>query len=338
MTVSCGSVVVVAIGNISVSSTPTVARIWLAPHSGSYANTGIDTNNTISSLPIGDYDIKLVKSGYQDYIASLITVTSGGTATVNAMLTLSTGSVSFTSTPSGAEVFVDSTDQLITTPSGTITGLTPGSNNHTYKLTTSGYTDATGTFSISPGANTAIPVTFAGSALITSTPTGAEVYLAPSPDTAIDQGYITDRTFTGMTDASSGATTTWNYKLTKAGYTDNTGSFLATAGGTVGVSKTLLTVMHIVATGITVIPSNPCIEGTCSVTVNVTWINMGETAGLHDLSITVGGGTSTITPSAYSSVAFDAHGTEGDTVTRIFTVTGLDNAHSPHLICPNPNT
>jgi hypothetical protein len=338
MTVSCGSVAVVAIGNISVSSTPTVARIWLSPHSGSYADTGIDTNNTISSLPIGDYDIKLVKSGYQDYIASLITVTSGGTATVSATLTLSTGSASFTSTPSGAEVFIDNTDQLTTTPSGTITGLTPGSNNHTYKLTLSGYADATGTFSISPGANTAIPVTFAGSAHITSTPTGAEVFLAPSPSTPIDQGYTTDRTFTGMTDASSGATTIWNYKLTKAGYTDNTGSLLATAGQTVEVPKTMLTVANIVASGITVIPSDPCIEGTCSVTVNVTWINNGQTAGLHDLSIAVGGGVSIISPPSYSSVAFDANGTEGDTVTRIFTVTGLTAAGSPHSICPIPNT
>lgn len=335
MTIACGSVDVV---NLIINSTPPGARVWIGPHLGTLVDQLVNTNNSFIVASAGNYDIKLVLAGYQDYTQNNVAISTSATTTINATLTLSTGSASFTSVPSGAEIFVDTVDQMTTTPNGTITGLTPGSNNHTYKLTLSGYADATGTFSVSPGANTAIPVTFAGSAHITSTPTGAEVYLAPSPDTPTDQSSTTDRTFTGMTVASSGETTIWNYKLTKAGYTDNIGSFLATAGQTIEVPKTLLTVAHIVAQGITVIPSNPCIEGTCSVTVNVTWINNGQSAGSSNLSITVSGGTSIITPPVYSSEAFAANGTYGDTVTRIFTVTGLDNAHSPHSICPNPNT
>lgn len=344
MTISCGSVAVVAIGTISVTTNNASATFTVTDPS-TYASpvtySGSGTSWSQANAPIGTYSITFgAIANYNTPTDTPKTFSSGGTASFAGTYTLSTGSVTFTSNPSGADIYLDTTPSPTThqtplTGGVDIVGLTPGL--WYYKLHKDGYLDITGSLTINPGSNSSAN-TFAGSAHITSTPTGAEVYLAPSPSTATDQGHTTDRTFTGMTDASSDATTTWNYKLTKAGYTDNTGSFLATAGQTVEVPKTLLTVMHIVATGITVIPSNPCIEGTCSVTVTITWINMGETGGLHDLSLTVGGGTSTIIPSAYTSVSFDANGTEGDTVTRIFTVTGLDNAHSPHSICPNPNT
>lgn len=335
MTISCQNVTVVAVGTISVTTNNANATFTVV---GPSTYSGSGTSWSQSNVPVGTYSITFgVISGYTTPTYSDQTLTSDDTASFTGTYVLSTGSASFTSAPPGAEIFIDNVDQTVTTPSGTITGLTPGANNHTYKLTLFGYADATGTFSISPDTNTPVSVTFAGSVHITSTPTGAEVFLAPSPNTPTDQSYTTDRTFTGMTDTSSDATTIWNYKLTKDGYTDNTGSFLATAGQTIEVPKTLLTVANIVAQGITVIPDSPCIEGACSVTVNVTWINNGQSAGSHDLSITVSGGTSTISPSYYSSVAFTANDTYGDTVTRIFTVTDLDAAHSPHAICPNPN-
>jgi len=52
-------------------------------------------------------------------------------------------------------------------------------------------------------------------------------------------------------------------------------------------------------------------------------------------SITVSGGTPTITPSSYSSVSFAANGTIGDTIIETFTVSGL--SVGIHSICPNPN-
>jgi hypothetical protein len=328
-------------GSISITSSPSGAGVELAPNvsgsPGTYTNYGVVTS--IPNVPVGSYFIRLTLAGYSNSIVGPFAVnTNANTALGTITMTLSTGSASFTSTPSGAEVFIDTVDQFVTTSTSNITGLTPGTNNHTYKLTLSGYADATGTFSVSPGTNTPVNVTFSGSAYITSSQTGTDIWLGPSAITLVNQSLNAPQTFTAMTAATSGATTTWYYKLTKAGYTDNTGSFLATAGQTIAVPVTMLTVANIVAQGITVTPSSPCIEGTCSVTVNVTWINNGQTAGSHDLSITVGGGTSTISPPTYSSVAFAANGTYGDTVTRIFTVTGLDAAHSPHSICPNPNT
>lgn len=247
MTVTCGTVNVSAVGSISFSSTPTLARIWLAPTGQTLVDQGIDTNATISGLVVGSYDIKLVKATYQDYTAT-VSVTDGGTAIVGATLIPSTGSASFTSTPSGAEIFIDNIDQLVITPN-TISGLTSGS--HTYKLT-------------------------------------------------------------------------------KAGYTDATGSFIITGGSTTPVSTTLLTVANITATNITATPSeSPCIEGTCTVSVSVTWTNSGETSGTFTPNISID--TVPVSPEPYPSQALGA----GLFVTKTFTVSGLTAA--THSICPYPN-
>ena len=127
------------------------------------------------------------------------------------------------------------------------------------------------------------------------------------------------------------------YQLTKAGYTSTAIThFNIDSGGTTTVSPDMLTVANIGATAMTITPSEtPCRTGICTVLVSVTWANSGQTAGLHDLSITVSGGTPIITPSSYSSVSFAANGTIGDTVIETFTVSGL--SADTHSICPNPN-
>lgn len=66
-----------------------------------------------------------------------------------------TGNVSFSSIPPGAEIFIDGMDQLTTTPN-TITGLSPGT--HTYELILVGYNTATGSFTISSGQTTVVPI------------------------------------------------------------------------------------------------------------------------------------------------------------------------------------
>lgn len=165
MTISCGSVDILAVGSISFSSTPTVARIWLAPTGQTLIDQTVYTNTTITGLTVGSYDIKLVKTNYQDYTETVL-VTDGVTTIVNPILTLAAGSASFTSTPSGAEIFIDTTDQLVTTPN-TISGLTPGS--HSYSLTKAGYVDATGSFSITGGSTTPVSATLYTVANITAT-------------------------------------------------------------------------------------------------------------------------------------------------------------------------
>ncbi len=322
MTVSCQTVNVTAVGSISISSVPTGAEIWIAPHLGTYTDQGVVTNNTISNIAIGSYDVKLTLSGYQDWITTSVSVTDGVTTNLSATLISSTGSVSFTSTPSGATIYIDNVLQIgTTTPSTTITGLTPGS--HTYKLTLSGYADTTGTFSITANTNTAVSVTFAGSLNISSTPSGASVYI----DGSGTASGVTPLIVTGFIPG------THTYKLTNVGYTDiPTTNFTITAGQTTTISETMLTVADIRAQSIIVTPSTPCIEGTCSVGVSATWINNGGTSGTFVPNIIIDGG-SFVFSTPYASQSLGA----GLTTTKTFTVTGLTAAGSPHTICPDPN-
>jgi hypothetical protein len=83
------------------------------------------------------------------------------------------------------------------------------------------------------------------------------------------------------------------------------------------VTIDVLTPAHIVSTNMEISPTS-CIEQ-CEIQVTVKWQNIGESAGSSDLSITVSGGTPTITPLAYSSVPFLAN----DEVTYSFTVSNL---------------
>jgi len=81
-------------GSVSVSSTPTGAKIYLDS-----VDTGKTTNATLSGVSSGDHTVKLIKEGYKDYEQN-VTVTAGQTASVSATLTKNT--VSVTSPSSGA--------------------------------------------------------------------------------------------------------------------------------------------------------------------------------------------------------------------------------------------
>lgn len=62
--------------------------------------------------------------------------------------TLTTGDISFTSTPSGANIYLDEIDQQLTTPT-TLTSISPGA--HTYRLTLSGHNDCNGSTTVTSG-------------------------------------------------------------------------------------------------------------------------------------------------------------------------------------------
>ena len=95
----------------------------------------------------------------------------------------------------------------------------------------------------------------------------------------------------------------------------------------------LPTPANIGATNIEVIPSEtPCIVGTCTISVGVTWKNTGDLAGSSDLSITIDGGTHTVIPTVYPSELFDADEEKGPYTFTISNVT-----KGTYSICPNPN-
>jgi len=66
-----------------------------------------------------------------------------------------TGSASFSSTPAGAKIFIDGSDQGFATPY-TITNIPAGS--HTFTLQLAGYNDFTGSFTITAGQTTTVSV------------------------------------------------------------------------------------------------------------------------------------------------------------------------------------
>jgi hypothetical protein len=69
---------------------------------------------------------------------------------------VTTGSISFASTPSGADIYLDGTLQTLKTPA-TITGVSTGS--HSYILRLSGYSDATGTVTVTSGQTVTVSAT-----------------------------------------------------------------------------------------------------------------------------------------------------------------------------------
>ena len=222
-------------GFISVSSSPSGAYIHL---DGSYKGT---TPKTITHVSPGSHTIELEHSGYYDW-TSTVRVEAGSTSYVSTSLTPNpspaTGFISVTSSPSGANVYLDGAYQGRTSASGDliIVAIAPG--HHTVSLDLSGYqhwetgVDVTvgGTSYVSASlvpthAPTPAPTT--GTIAVSSSPSGANVYL--------DDTYkgITPLT---ITDVSSG-THTIEVKLD--GYEDWSTSVQITSGSTASVSASL---------------------------------------------------------------------------------------------------
>ena len=138
-------------GSLYISSSPVAADIIIDGQS-----QGAKTPATITNLTAGNHEVKLTKTGYEDFTTT-VTITAGTTSYLSATMTvlLGIGTLEISSTPAGARVFIDGADALKATPA-TITNLSSG--DYTYKLVLSGYKDATGTVTIEPGKTTTLSV------------------------------------------------------------------------------------------------------------------------------------------------------------------------------------
>jgi immune inhibitor A len=97
------------------------------------------------------------------------------------------------------------------------------------------------------------------------------------------------------------------------------------------VAVTVVSPPHIEATTMTITKSaDPCITGTCTVTVNVTWRNTGGVSGIFTPTILIDS-----TPVTLAPVTLNAFETVGDSIIRTFTLPDLTGAS--HTICPDPN-
>jgi subtilisin family serine protease/predicted enzyme related to lactoylglutathione lyase len=227
-------------GTLDVISTPPGAWIYLKNNNGTWSEFLQVTPVTFKDLSEGTYEMKLVKSGYTDWVGTG-TIMAGGTVTLNATLTsTTTGTITVNSTPAGAQIYYSYnggawTDTGVTTPY-TFTNLAVGT--YKAKLVKAGYVDGetalqtlTAGGALTMGA-TLTPAT--GSITVNSTPAGAQIYYSYNSGAWTDTGVTAPYTFTGL------AVGTYKAKLVKAGYVDGeTALQTLTAGGSLTMGATL---------------------------------------------------------------------------------------------------
>ena len=160
-------------GSIRITSTPSGASIYVDTYLGwSYKGK---TPNTITGVSPDYYTIKLSLTGYQDWTKK-VHVAAGETAHIHATLSQASGSISVTSTPSSANVYMDNKYKGKTPY--TITAVSPG--YHILKLTLADYLDWSKEVHVTAGETAEIHGTLSqatGSISVTSTPSDALIYL-----------------------------------------------------------------------------------------------------------------------------------------------------------------
>jgi hypothetical protein len=219
-------------GTISVNSTPSGATIVL---DGTTRGT---TPANLTGISVGSHTLVLKKNGYSDYSTS-VTVSPGKTVSVSATLTVSTGTISANSTPSGAIIVLDGITKGITPAS--LTGISVGS--HTLVLEKNGYNDYSTSVTVSPGKTASVSATLTvstGTISVNSTPPGATIVL---------DGATRGPTPANLTGISVGSHT---LVLKKNGYNDYSTSVMVSPGKTASVSATLT-----VSTGTISVNSTP---------------------------------------------------------------------------------
>lgn len=168
--ISISSIPVSALGgNISVSSTPSGALIFL---DGIY-NPSLITPSIVTQVSPGLHTIKLTLNQYDDWTKT-INVVDGSENTIVAALNKT--AISISSNPSGAIIVIDSSNTWYGTTPFIKYQVLPGS--HTIKLTLNEYDDWINTVNVAEGSTTTVSATLNKTAIyISSTPSGAGIWL-----------------------------------------------------------------------------------------------------------------------------------------------------------------
>ncbi len=213
-------------GSVYVTSSPSGATATLDD-----SRTAV-TPYTFTSVPVGSHTVRISLPGYETYTGT-VSVSSGSTPIVSVTLpqVAGTGSLYVTSSPTGAQVYVD----------GVYRGSSPTSvgslsrGSHTVLLTLSGYQDYSRTVNINTGLTTTLsaamtrvtPATTYGTMVISSSPSAAETYV--------------DNVFRGYTPLTLSDITPGSHAITfrLAGYQDWQGTFQVNSGQTTTVQGTM---------------------------------------------------------------------------------------------------
>jgi hypothetical protein len=217
-------------GNIYINSNPAGASAVL--------DNGYDqltTPGTFNAVPVGWHEVQVSKSGYQVYSTG-VEVRSGETSNVYATLvqTKQYGSLSVSSNPTGASLYVDTIYQGVTNQ--IVSNLAVGT--HTVTLKKSGYQDYSQSATVNNAQTTYLSITLSplaspttGDLDVSSTPYGASVYL--------NGAYKGETRSSGplyITGLSPGAYSTL---LKKSGYNDYSTTANIVAGKTAQVTAAL---------------------------------------------------------------------------------------------------
>ncbi len=268
-------------GYYSISSSPSGANVYF---DGSYKGTTPLTVE-VSSTGTPGHTIRLTLSGYQEWSQYYSGNPSDGqTIYVSASMTpvQNYGSITVTSSPSGATAVLDGSNSQITPC--TFHNVVPGS--HTIQVTKSGYSTWSTTTSVSAGLNTQVYASLStlppttGSIYVTSVPSGANVYVdgtyyGPSPQIAsgLSPGYH-------------------QVRISLSGFQDWTGSVYVHADETTKVSQALSvgpTPTSAPGTGSVSVSSNPAGAGVYldNVYVGITPLTIpGVSSGSHVVLLT----------------------------------------------------
>lgn len=218
-------------GNIQVMSSPSGAYAVLDNGQNSLVTPG-----TFSSVSVGWHNVRVTKSGYYTYATDL-QVNAGGTSSVSASLVpiSQQGSISVSSTPSGAGLYVDTIYQGET--NRIVGNLATGT--HTVTLKKAGYQTWSTQNTVYSGQTTYINVPLTpvsnpstGDLEVQSSPSGAAVYVdadyqgSTSPGSPLDVIGLSPGTHTIV--------------FKKSGYQDYTTTTNIRAGQTAQVSATLV--------------------------------------------------------------------------------------------------
>ena len=158
-------------GQIIITSSPSGAEVLLDGVSKGSASPSLSVYGLSPSI----YTVKCKLSGFSDYDTTA-TVAAGTITQVICSLPKATGSISVSSSPSGASIYLDGGYQG-TTPF-TITNVAAGSHTITLKLTD--YQEWSQTINVVEGQAFSVSTTLTpmpGSILISSSPSGASIYL-----------------------------------------------------------------------------------------------------------------------------------------------------------------
>jgi len=234
-------------GSVYVSSSPTNAAVYV---DGTYY--GI-TPHTIDGLSTGSHSVRVTRSGYQDW-GSTVTVSAGQQTSVTATLVPVNdhGTIAVTSNPSGASVYLDGSYQGLSPV--TVSGVTKGA--HIVELNKAGYYEWSGQVTVYAGQVTTvsrtlsqIPSPSTGTIYVSSTPSGAYIYL--------DGSYMGVTPYSGNYVINNVASGTHTITLKLSGYNDKSVSTTVQGGGTATVSVPLDPINPPVSSGTLDITSNP---------------------------------------------------------------------------------